>query len=129
LGGNEFQIFGKNAKANLSFWEDLVEPFYEEGMKIETWMNGRESNKMPTYCTPEYSYDSINVRELVLDDFGWGETQDHSKYGICISSPIVCFADINRQFSQSGRGGGAVCLKNSALWGSFNSMINSTDSC
>lgn len=40
------------------------------------------------------------------------ETQDHSKYALSIapSRSMVCVGDINKQPSQSNRGGGQICM-------------------
>ena len=40
------------------------------------------------------------------------ETQDHSKYALSIaaSRSMVCIGDINKQPSQSNRGGGQICM-------------------
>jgi hypothetical protein len=43
-------------------------------------MDGANSNKMPTFCKPQYSYNNINVRQVALDStVTWPETKDHSK--------------------------------------------------
>eukprot|EP00005_Dracoamoeba_jomungandri_P002716 CAMPEP_0174260090 /NCGR_PEP_ID=MMETSP0439-20130205/8834_1 /TAXON_ID=0 /ORGANISM="Stereomyxa ramosa, Strain Chinc5" /LENGTH=356 /DNA_ID=CAMNT_0015344243 /DNA_START=40 /DNA_END=1107 /DNA_ORIENTATION=+ len=129
LGGTSVNIFAKNAKIEIDLWEDLVQQYYKQGMLIESWQNGANTNKMPTYCTPDFDYDSINIRSIYFtDQVQWDETQDHSKWGVALDKTIYCFGDENRQFSQAKRGGGAMCFDGS-LWGSLNKIIATNDTC
>merc|ERR1711924_180479 len=95
-------------------------------LRVETWQNGATDLKMPTFCTPDYDYDVQNVSMVSMPDgVSWKETQDHSKWGVTDSSSkrTACVGDINRQYSQESRGGGAVCYDNSDHWSSFNSIV------
>jgi hypothetical protein len=57
-----------------------VSPTLNSGLLIESWMDGALSNKMPTFCKPQYKYNNINVRQVALDStVTWPETKDHSK--------------------------------------------------
>jgi len=104
---------------------------FESGMYIESWMNGGKGNSMPTFCVPNYKFDSINVRDITLNGlFSWTETKDHSKWSISIDVPYYfCIGDINRQYSQSSRGGGAICSYNKSVWNSFSGIISQNDTC
>jgi deoxyribonuclease-2 len=110
VGGQKFISFAKNSDWDSYLYENFVEPYYGSGMLVESWMNGADSNKMPTFCTPQYDYDSINVRAIQLtSSISWDETKDHSKWTISVDRKgYICIGDINRQFSQSKRGGGTV---------------------
>merc|ERR1711916_223054 len=64
VGGQKFTTFAKNAAWDSDLFEDLVAPKLDNGLLAETWMNG--VNPLPSYCTPEYKYDVINIRELSI---------------------------------------------------------------
>jgi deoxyribonuclease II len=92
-------------------------------------MNG--INPLPTYCSPQYTYDVINIREVSLSGIDWLETKDHSKWAVSFSTGKYwsCIGDINRQDGQTNRAGGTVCYQNSPLWKDLTAMIVSSDSC
>jgi len=139
LGGRIFNVFAKNAAWNKDLYSQLVQPTFGKSMDWETWMNGDLSNAMPTFCTPTYPFNSINIREVTLDvDSGivYTETKDHSKWGInqvkstsTTTGYLVCIGDINRQFSQAKRGGGTVCYNNLDLYTDFKAIISAADLC
>jgi len=130
-GGDLFYSFAKNAASNMNLYEDFVEPSLQTGLKVETWMNGPNDEKMPTMCPPKSQYDSINVRQVSISgDITWPETKDHSKWAVSIDvNGIYCIRDINRQFSQSARGGGTICANNTNIWNSFTGIVTTADSC
>jgi len=133
--GKSFVQFAKNSQWNSDLYEGLVEPYIGLGMKVETWQNGE--NPLPSYCTPQYKYDSINIKSIkISSSVHWKETMDHSKWGVSIpndkdddSQKWACVGDINRMQSQRGRGGGTVCTQDVGLWDAFNSIIASSDDC
>lgn len=129
LGGQELFVFAKNSKWDNNLYGSLVGPYFESSMMWETWMNGADRNKMPTECN--VTYQVINVRTLELPGQPpFKETQDHSKWGVSISKPgIFCIGDVNRQYSQSKRGGGTVCAKHKEMWQSLTDVITGSDTC
>jgi len=127
-GGVQFDIFAKNKDWNDELYEDLVAQKYNTGLQVETWQNG--VGKLPSYCTPSYSYNVVNIQGIQMPDgTSWKETDDHSKWAISNSGKYACVGDINRVSGQFKRGGGTVCTQNSQLWGAFSSIISSVDSC
>eukprot|EP01104_Vermistella_antarctica_P002400 TRINITY_DN12644_c0_g1_i1.p1 TRINITY_DN12644_c0_g1~~TRINITY_DN12644_c0_g1_i1.p1 ORF type:complete len:360 (+),score=77.20 TRINITY_DN12644_c0_g1_i1:22-1101(+) len=127
-GGNTFHYMYKNSEWDSELYEDLVAPTLNQDLYVESWMNG--VGPLPSYCTPQYSYNVMDVRNITLTaDVNYLETKDHSKWAVTVSSDYVCIGDINRQASQAGRGGGTVCMYNSALWKLFNYIIVGHDDC
>ena len=126
---NTFRTFYKSPKWGKYLYEDMVEPHYDANMLWETWMNG--INPDPTFCRPDYDYNSINIRYVSVAGEVWKETQDHSKWGVadCGGSHAVCIGDINRQQSQNHRGGGTTCFQNYDLWGAFQDVVYKFDQC
>jgi len=124
------RTFAKNSAWNQSLYEDLAEPGINSGMLIETWQNG-SGGKMPSFCVPQYNYDSMNVDEITFNsDVLWPETKDHSKWGISYDIPNwVCIGDINRMYSQNTRGGGTYCFQNQDLYLSILGSISDAEYC
>lgn len=118
---------------NYYLYEDMVEPYYDVDMMWETWMNG--VNPDPTFCRPDYQYNSMNIRYIqVTDEAVWKETKDHSKWGLSVfdtdnNKKVVCIGDINRQQSQNKRGGGTNCLEDDNLWSAFSQIVIKSDDC
>ena len=86
---------------------------------------------MPSFCVPQYNYDSMNVDEITFNsDVLWPETKDHSKWGISYDIPNwVCIGDINRMYSQNTRGGGTYCFQNQDLYLSILGSISDAEYC
>jgi len=131
IGGVIVQTFAKNGKWNQSLYEDLVQPTLQFNAMWETWQNGDTSNKMPSFCTPQYKWNSQNITKVNLTStIGWLQTKDHSKWGISTTgTQYVCIGDINRQWSQNTRGGGTACISQPNLWSSFNSLVTGCACC
>jgi len=130
VGRRTFTGFFKSAAWDSDLYEDLVQPEYGLGFKWETWQNGALTNQMPAFCPPQYQYQSLNIEDLtVSSELSWTDTKDHSKWGVSSTSTIICIGDINRQYSQSNRGGGTLCVNHTRLWSNFNNLISGTDSC
>lgn len=86
---------------------------------------------MPSFCTPDYAYDSMNVQEITFNsEVYWPETKDHSKWGISYDiKNWVCIGDINRMYSQDTRGGGTYCFQEASLYSSILGYISGADYC
>jgi len=134
-GGNTFAAYAKNLQWNQDLYEDFVSPSLGLGLLVQTWREGPLNTLMPTFCTPNYTYDSVNILSMQIYDptstgVSWSYTKDHSKWAITISgNPYVCVGDINRMYSQYKRGGGTVCFMNKVMWHSFYSLITNDDKC
>jgi deoxyribonuclease-2 len=119
--------FAKSNSWGKDLYEDLVSPYYRQGFYWETW---RRSPAEPTFCTPTYAYDAINVNTVAFPGVSFSYTKDHSKWGVSIQpNNLACVGGINRMTSQSKRGGGTVCMNNAALWRSLTAIIAQHDSC
>lgn len=133
--GVSFVAFAKNSAWAKDLYEDLVSVTFGQSMSIQTWREGTLTNLMPSYCSPAYKYNNINVLSLqahaidIAKSVTWSYTKDHSKWGITLSGGISCIGDINRMFSQSKRGGGTVCFTNPAVYQSMKSLILTEDTC
>ncbi|KAF2070022.1 hypothetical protein CYY_008653 [Polysphondylium violaceum] len=134
LNGLKFKVFAKNTQWNNDLYESLLQPAIAQNMLISTWRLGAKTTIMPTFCQPNYTYDSVNVEELSIpggSEFQWRYTKDHSKWAISLDQErnYVCIGDINRMYSQYKRGGGSACFVNDKLWNSYYNMIYDTSLC
>eukprot|EP00300_Choanocystis_sp_HF-7_P024482 c25949_g1_i1.p1 GENE.c25949_g1_i1~~c25949_g1_i1.p1 ORF type:complete len:409 (-),score=82.41 c25949_g1_i1:34-1260(-) len=125
-GGAAVTHFSKSKNYDGDFYEDLLAPSLKASLFVETWMNGDAKNRMPSSYKDPPNYSVIHVDKVTMADSRseWVNSQDHSKWAVTTTSGTVCIGDLNRQYSQGLRGGGALCIKNAKLWGAFNAIIN-----
>lgn len=127
--GFNFQVYAKSSDWGKDLYEDHVQQSLKLPFRWETW---RRDTSMPSYCKPQYPYESLNVMSMKFDSTAhYNYTMDHCKWGISSveSSPWVCVGDINRMTSQFNRGGGTACLQNKPLWAALNGVIGSVAEC
>lgn len=126
LAGMEFNLFAKTAAWGKDLWDGCVAPAYRSDLWVESWIRGSEEGP----DCPVSGYDTLDVQGVQFGaDFGWGETQDHSKWGLVVNRSILCFGDINRMTTQYSRGGGTVCWMNNTLESAFQKAVSGLDSC
>lgn len=121
LGGSSFWDFSKSKSCDCDMW-DLVAVHYKQAMYALTW--GRPWD--PSQCG---RYPVQNIVKLSWGTVKYGNTDEHSKWGITVDQRTVCIADINRMASQKKRGGGATCFSNAPLAASFSKLIAAIESC
>jgi deoxyribonuclease-2 len=145
-GGMGMTLFSKTRYWDKDLYGDLVAPTFSSDLLVESWMNG--VGPLPSWCKPQYQYNTIDIRALSLAGQSWTETQDHSKWAITTSDytgdsnsaslrgstfgsskSMVCIGDINRQHGQLSRGGGTVCMESPALWKQLTGAITQQDQC
>jgi len=122
-----FVHLAKNSKWNDDIYQNLVSPYIDDGLYVETWMRPY----FDSFCPPKFDYSLVNVATLKLgDDVAFGETNDHSKWAISIKDPSwVCVGDINHQQSQYTRSGGTMCFQNKNVHTAYYDMIDTLNSC
>jgi len=128
VGGKSFTHYAKSTDCACELYEDVVAPGLDSGLLVETWMNGRLDNKIETSCKgKDFDYSVQDIMNLTqADGTFWKETQDHSKWAVTdgeSSTKAACVGDINRQYSQSKRGGGTLCLEESGIATAFNKLV------
>ena len=121
-------VFAKTGEWDLDLWSSCVAPAYEDEFLVETWIRG---DAVGPSCPPEFNYTTLDVTGLDfgIADFAWDETDDHSKWGVAATLPIICFGDINRMTTQFAEGGGAACIENEDLASQFRAAIISHNTC
>ena len=133
VGGLTMTALSKNKEWNDALWGDLVAPYFQQNLIVQSWIRGYAEG---AYCTPTHQYDVVDTQEMQMPGDGggvqeWSEGADHSKW--CVSSDsdtrLVCIGDINRMTSQFKRGGGAICFEESTMHDQLTSVIESSQSC
>ena len=130
-GGASFTSFMKAGKWDKELYEYLVAPTLGAGVYAETWQNGVGAT--PSFCNTSYSYNALNINELVMPDgTSWTNSRDHSKWCCTMDRGIkvACIGGINRQHGQFGRGGGTLCFQdNENMWESMYNMVKEVKPC
>lgn len=128
VGGANLTHFAKTQTWGKEMYSELVAPYFQTGLYVETWMRPKEASLYP----PQVDYSLINVISLKFPSpmtTSFKETQDHSKWAAALDGdvPVVCIGGVNHQASQKKRGGGTACLVDSRLHAAFASIIVSAD--
>jgi deoxyribonuclease-2 len=93
MGSITYISFAKSKYFGSDLYSDLVAPYYDTDLLVETWQNGR--GKLPSNCSKPTVE---NVLDMNLAENSFKETKGHSKWTISKSSTLglVCIGDINR---------------------------------
>ena len=127
--GQQFIALHKSSKFGADLYRDLVGPELGSTVFAETWTNGVGTT--PSNCSCPNSV--FNINSIKLPYITFPNSKDHSKIGIVLSGKVpkyLCIGDINRQNSQTERGGGTICINNKqSLAIKYYSFINTVDGC
>ncbi len=115
----------KPQKIGKDYWKDLVGPALQCNLNVETWRRGLVfgdidlDNKFDT----EDDVD-IDLGKIGLSGYTWAYSKDHAKWGISVKNDknIIVISDLNRQLSQSKRGGGGLAFSHQGLWQSLKAV-------
>eukprot|EP01029_Cantina_marsupialis_P027684 TRINITY_DN773182_c0_g1_i1.p1 TRINITY_DN773182_c0_g1~~TRINITY_DN773182_c0_g1_i1.p1 ORF type:complete len:339 (+),score=76.89 TRINITY_DN773182_c0_g1_i1:106-1122(+) len=127
--GMDLIHMSKDAKWGKELYEDYVAVELGNDLYTETWQNGIGS--LDSYCRKDgYKYNVMNLNNVKLPNGpSWRESQDHSKWNFASRKYYVCLNDINRQSSQSHRGGGATCMHNYGVHKAFRGIMQDFEQC
>ncbi len=84
---------------------------------------------LPSNCSRSIPAIVYNVRDVKLNGKSCSDTKDHSKWCVTVDSGWTCIADMNREVSQTNRGGGAICTSDVQVWKAFNKLITHYEPC
>jgi hypothetical protein len=95
-----------------------------ESLVVESWIRG--SAEGPSCGTTNV----LDVQSLAYPNLpAFTEQNDHSKWAVASTGPLVCASDINRMTTQYERGGSAFCFNDTVLATALRAAITATDSC
>lgn len=135
LGGEKFQSFYKNPNDHIDLYAGIVAKALKTSLKVETWRHN-PGHPLDSDCKIK-NEEVENVKEIQIElnnsklSGNFSYFDDHSKWAISSGTNLnlVCLGDINRVESQFKRGGGTTCLRNNAVWKSFNSFVAEVEKC
>jgi len=124
VGGTTIYSFMKSKEWNNDLWAGCVAPYFRADLKVESWIRG---DAIGPSCS---TYSVLDIQSVDYPGIGtFSEYDDHSKWAIGSTEPIVCFGDINRMLSQYTRGGGTFCVYDTSLWSDLSKSVVSTNTC
>ncbi|HYN89228.1 MAG TPA: deoxyribonuclease II family protein, partial [Ardenticatenaceae bacterium] len=122
--GAAFRSIAKSRLWGQDLWTDLVGPALGCDLDVESWRRGA----IPAAEDSDQQHDVVDALTIDLQPLGvpyaWQNAKDHAKWAATLggNDDWVCVADINRQVSQSKRGGGAICFRESRLWAALSQI-------
>ena len=122
--GHKFQLFAKHSRWGKDFWNEYVCDELNCDLNVETWRRGTVAANVDDSGEHHIGdAQSINLEPIHVH-YSWPYTRDHAKWAVSMESrkPWVCVGDINRDKSQSRRGGGAVAFQHDSLWDSLSKI-------
>lgn len=133
IGDKEFLTFYKHAKFGQDLYLNLVARDLNTNLFTETWSRGVGTNDSD--CSLANTVH--NIQEINFEEFNvnFPVTNDHSKWAInqprkATEKKYVCIGDINRQQSQTKRGGGTICfVDNEKVWNEYYGIISEVEPC
>ena len=107
-------------------YSGLIVNTVKQHLFVKSW--GKMRSPLPSNCSiPHHVYNVKKVQLLGTKPFP--DTVDHSKWSVTPDGGWTCIADMNREKSQMGRAGGAICIDSNMIGGAFVSMIRERESC
>ncbi|XP_023029626.2 deoxyribonuclease II [Leptinotarsa decemlineata] len=128
--GVQFTSFAKSKQFCKDLYEDLVAPYLESDLVVETWPNG--PGRLPSDCKKLFKVNNVESINIPVAEVSFKATHDHSKWSVTSTSSKkywTCIGDINRAAHQEVRGGGTVCLNNEVLTKNYQTIVETIEKC
>ncbi|XP_020780359.1 deoxyribonuclease-2-alpha-like [Boleophthalmus pectinirostris] len=128
LKGHHFKSFAKYTRFNDDLYAGLIVNFTKQNIYVKSWGSMRQP--LPSNCTQIIPHFVYNIKEVNPHRKGsFPDTVDHSKWCVTATGDFTCVADMNREVSQMGRGGGAVCTDDTNVGEAFLTAVYKTQPC
>lgn len=124
VGKKKVTAFSKGASFAKDIYFDLIAKELNTTLEVEGWRSGSGGN-MVSDCDGDYKV--FDILNLNMRGVLWKVTNDHSKWGI--GARHACIGGVNRQNSQTKRGGSTICIEFPPLARSLTSSIDSFYEC
>ncbi|XP_062252044.1 deoxyribonuclease-2-alpha-like [Platichthys flesus] len=126
VNGQRFTSFAKYTRFGDDIYSGLIVSHLKQDLYVKSW--GKMSRPLPSTCRgPHHVY---NVKKVQLPGTQpFTDTVDHSKWSVTADRGWTCIADMNREMSQMGRGGGAICINDTVIGDAFYSLIKEYERC
>ncbi|XP_039983665.1 deoxyribonuclease-2-alpha-like isoform X2 [Xiphias gladius] len=124
--GHYFHSYAKYKRFGDDLYSGLIAKTLKQDLYVKSW--GKMCRPLPSNCSiPHRVY---NVKEVtILKGKPFNDTVDHAKWCVAPDGGWTCIADMNREVSQMGRGGGAICTNDGAVGKAFYTLITKHEPC
>ncbi|KAK2835453.1 hypothetical protein Q5P01_015937 [Channa striata] len=126
LKGTNFHSFVKYKRFGDDLYSGLIVNSVKQTLYVKSW--GKMRHPLPSNCSiPHHVLNITAVRPFNMQPFS--NTVDHSKWCVTADGGWTCIADMNREKSQMGRGGGAICTNDVVVGEAFYALIAKYEPC
>ncbi|XP_072245536.1 deoxyribonuclease-2-alpha-like [Leuresthes tenuis] len=128
MGNRVFLSFAKYTRFGDDLYSGLITNNMPQDLFAKSW--GKMREPLPSNCSSSIPHHVYNVQEVKLPlQKPFNTTMDHSKWCVTSAGDWTCIADMNRERSQMGRGGGAICIQDPIVVNSFRALISKYEDC
>uniref|UniRef100_A0A3P9MM94 Deoxyribonuclease-2-alpha n=1 Tax=Oryzias latipes TaxID=8090 RepID=A0A3P9MM94_ORYLA len=127
MGGRSFLSFAKYTRFKDDLYSGLITNKLPSNLYVKSW--GKMRNSLASNCSSSIPHHVYNVKTVKLLKRDFNDTVDHSKWCVTSDENWTCVADMNRETSQMGRGGGALCMYSNKVAKAFRSTISAYERC
>uniref|UniRef100_A0A3B4ZKA9 Deoxyribonuclease-2-alpha n=1 Tax=Stegastes partitus TaxID=144197 RepID=A0A3B4ZKA9_9TELE len=128
VSGRSFLSVAKYTRFGDDLYSGLISNIAKKNLYVKSW--GKLHESLPSNCSIPYHV--YNVKDVNLLHVEYvSDTVDHSKWCVAVDGhgAFTCIADMNRETSQTGRGGGAICTDDPVVQRSFYGLIKTYEPC
>ncbi|XP_067368156.1 deoxyribonuclease-2-alpha-like isoform X1 [Channa argus] len=126
LNKHNFHSFAKYTRFGDDLYSGLIVNSVRQPLFVKSW--GKMRRPLPSNCSIPHHV--LNVQQIQLPNTNpLSDTVDHSKWCVTPDGGWTCIADMNRENSQMGRGGGAICTNDVVVRKAFYALITQYESC
>ncbi|KAH8381699.1 hypothetical protein KR093_010694 [Drosophila rubida] len=137
--GQQFRLFGRHPKSKKELYAQIVAPALGVDLFVRTDRKA-ESEPLPNKCDHNKVY---NVKEVVSPHGKFqSAAQNQAKWAVSVKTGVklfwlwrvggndwTCIGDLNRDQAHQSRGGGAICLEDSAVADRFRELLSTYEEC
>ncbi|XP_062252046.1 deoxyribonuclease-2-alpha-like [Platichthys flesus] len=129
VNGQRFTSFAKYTRFGDDIYSGFIVNHLKQDLYVKSW--GKMRRPLPSNCSIPHNVNNVyNVKKVQLPGTrSFSHTVDHSKWSVTADRGWTCIADMNREMSQMGRGGGAICIKDPVIGDAFYSLIKEYERC
>lgn len=112
---------------SADLYSGLITNTLPSNLYVKSW--GKMHDSLASNCSSSIPHHVYNVKTVKLLKHDFNDTVDHSKWCVTSDESWTCVADMNRETSQMGRGGGALCMDSYEVAKAFRSTISAYEPC
>jgi len=113
----------KSPHNNIDIYSEYLAKEYPGCWQVETWIRGHHIESSSNLSLISLDDTIIDITGIKFENVCWTESQDHSKWAVCLTNSYYWIGDLNRMTSQYKRGGGGFICKNEDISKAFYKLI------